>query len=265
MQILGNNLLFRDDSSCSLGSLSLAGTLRSSRGLPSGQLRVLGSFAVVYIVDGGGQYRDQLGNQSPIKAGDAILVFPEIPHRYGPTSGRWDEFYAVFSGPLFETMRTRSVFVPSQPVWRPPGGWGERMFEFLQHHETPVNPIELLRFASILSDAFVSVTAAESWIDRVKAKLGSELQSRQDLSEIAAQENMTLDSLRRRFKSETGIGPVRYRNDRRIEAAQGLLRQTTMPLKQIASALGFVDEFHLSNRFKQAKGVSPASYRRRLP
>lgn len=41
--------------------------------------------------------------------------------------------------------------------------------------------------------------------------------------------------------------PYRYRNARRMEAAYSLLRETTMPLRTIAEALGFVDVFHLSH------------------
>ena len=56
--------------------------------------------------------------------------------------------------------------------------------------------------------------------------------------------------------------PYRYRNARRMEAADSLLRETTIPLRTIAEALGFVDEFHLSHAYNRARGIAPSVARR---
>ena len=43
--------------------------------------------------------------------------------------------------------------------------------------------------------------------------------------------------------------------------ASSMLQQSNLTLQAIAMQLGFTDEFHLSRRFKQIKGLSPNAFR----
>jgi hypothetical protein len=70
-----------------LGRVTLAGTIRNSTGLPGRQMRVLGSYAIVYLLNGGGRYEDARGCRKEVRAGDMILLFPELAHHYGPPPG----------------------------------------------------------------------------------------------------------------------------------------------------------------------------------
>jgi AraC family transcriptional regulator len=49
---------------------------------------------------------------------------------------------------------------------------------------------------------------------------------------------------------------------RRIERAKDLLRSTDLPVVDVAFAVGFSSQSHLSNWFLRMVGVSPAAYRR---
>jgi AraC family transcriptional regulator len=49
---------------------------------------------------------------------------------------------------------------------------------------------------------------------------------------------------------------------RRIERARELLRNTSMPVVDVAMAVGFSSQSHLSHWFLRQVGVSPAAYRR---
>lgn len=76
-------------------------------------MRVLGSYALVYVVGGGGEYSDARGTRRQVSEGDLIWVFPDIPHAYGPArGGRWDEIYLVFDGPVFDLWRQRGLLDP---------------------------------------------------------------------------------------------------------------------------------------------------------
>jgi AraC-like DNA-binding protein len=46
-----------------------------------------------------------------------------------------------------------------------------------------------------------------------------------------------------------------------MDRACELLLNQNLTLKEIALQLGFVDEYHLSKRFKQIIGVSPSGFR----
>jgi len=65
----------------------------------------------------------------------------------------------------------------------------------------------------------------------------------------------------RAFKTAIGRSPHQYVLDRRIERAQELLRTTEMAVTDIAAAVGFSSQSHLSYWMRRSIGISPAAYR----
>lgn len=63
------------------------------------------------------------------------------------------------------------------------------------------------------------------------------------------------------FKEETGCSPRDYLHLLRMHQACELLRGSDLPIKEIASRLGYQDQFHFSRQFKAFQGVSPSDYR----
>ena len=59
-----------------------------------------------------------------------------------------------------------------------------------------------------------------------------------------------------------GQTPRDWRSARRLSRAQGLLRRSSNPLRELAAQLGFVDAYHFSKFFKAHAGVSPGAWRR---
>jgi AraC family transcriptional regulator len=68
--------------------------------------------------------------------------------------------------------------------------------------------------------------------------------------------------LPRAFRIAVGKSPHQYVLERRIEHAKELLRNTEMPIVEVALASGFSSQSHLSNSFRRSVGASPANYRR---
>jgi len=64
------------------------------------------------------------------------------------------------------------------------------------------------------------------------------------------------------FRSITGLSPLEYLNELRIEHAVRLLRRGDGPLREVASRTGFRDEYYFSRRFRAATGSSPGRYAR---
>lgn len=64
------------------------------------------------------------------------------------------------------------------------------------------------------------------------------------------------------FRTETGLAPMSYVAQRRMERARRLLDGTTLGVTEVAAAVG-MEPFHFSSRFKAATGVSPRAYRER--
>lgn len=65
----------------------------------------------------------------------------------------------------------------------------------------------------------------------------------------------------RAFKQSFGLAPHEYLLRRRIERATRLLRDTKLPLSEIALAVGFSDHSHFSRLFRRETGVPPSAIR----
>lgn len=86
-------------------------------------------------------------------------------------------------------------------------------------------------------------------------------------------ENFTLDDLARAacisrfhfarmFRISTGESPMGFCLQRRVERAKELLIQGETRISEIAHALGFFDQSHLSRTFRRLTGISPGEFAR---
>jgi AraC family transcriptional regulator len=91
----------------------------------------------------------------------------------------------------------------------------------------------------------------------IEANLDGDL----SLEVMAAEVGLSQLYLIRAFKAAFGQPPHRYVLLRRIERAKELLRTTDIPVAEIAFAVGFSSQSHLSNWFQRLVGVSPVAYR----
>jgi AraC family transcriptional regulator len=82
------------------------------------------------------------------------------------------------------------------------------------------------------------------------------------LQAMAAEVDISPLYLARAFKAAVGQSPHQYVLARRIERAKELLRNTDLPVVDVALSSGFSSQSHLSHWFIRQVGVSPAMYRR---
>jgi AraC family transcriptional regulator len=82
------------------------------------------------------------------------------------------------------------------------------------------------------------------------------------LERVSAAANLSKYHLDRVFKRATGLRPHAYVAMLRIDRAKNLLTHTSKPIADIALNLGFADQSHFSNVFKQLSGLTPGAYRR---
>ena len=91
----------------------------------------------------------------------------------------------------------------------------------------------------------------------IDAHLGEDLR----LARMAAAVELSPFYLARVFKARTGQSPHQYVLDRRIARARQLLRETNLPVAEVAAAAGFSSQSHLSSWFRRRVGVTPAAWR----
>ena len=88
--------------------------------------------------------------------------------------------------------------------------------------------------------------------------------ARMPLAEIARLLHMTVPTLRRQFKLQTGITPVAYRRQQQVIKAKLLLRSGNQSVSEVARRLGFCSIHYFSGVFRKLAGMSPRAYTRSL-
>ncbi|MQS09511.1 helix-turn-helix domain-containing protein, partial [Streptomyces sp. IF17] len=81
------------------------------------------------------------------------------------------------------------------------------------------------------------------------------------LEELARRASMSVRTLSRRFRQETGVTPIRWLTHQRIQQACRLLEGTDLPVDTIAARTGFGTGSAMRQRFRETIGVSPRAYR----
>lgn len=64
------------------------------------------------------------------------------------------------------------------------------------------------------------------------------------------------------FKKETGEGFAKYLTQVRMDEAKRLLRETDIPVSQIAEKVGYQDQKHFTQTFHKTAGINPGEYRK---
>jgi len=66
----------------------------------------------------------------------------------------------------------------------------------------------------------------------------------------------------RAFRRTTGLPPHRWLLRHRVEKAKALLRESALPLHDVALECGFADQSHLTRVFTRWAGQAPGTWRR---
>ncbi len=82
------------------------------------------------------------------------------------------------------------------------------------------------------------------------------------LAELAGECRLSRGYFARGFKTTTSESPHRWLLQRRVETARNMLLSSDMPLSQIAIAVGFTDQSHLTKLFSKQMGATPGAWRR---
>jgi len=238
-------------------------------------MRILGKYALILIQGGNGYYADGNGIEKALQAGDLILVFPEIPHAYGPAKGSdWQHSYVVFEGPQFDLLREARIIRPEEPIWHlePVEYWKRRLEEVFQSNTRPNKNAAtraIGQFSFLISD--MSATFAETsqspgdvWFEESMHLLsGPSGTVWLEPQAVAQRVGLNYENFRKQFAKRSGESPAQFQKKRRIEHACAAIYQHSHSFKELADELGFCDAFHFSKVFRQVTGDTPSAFRKK--
>lgn len=105
--------------------------------------------------------------------------------------------------------------------------------------------------------------AQDAPVRRACERLAEALDQPLPLDQLAREVGVNKFVLIRRFRAQIGSTPHRYRMLLRVERARALLARG-VEMVEVANALGFADQAHLSRAFKEVVGIAPGAYVRRV-
>lgn len=267
-------MVFQNTCTSPLGSIKISGRIFKSTGRDQGRQRRLEGYALVYSLEGTCNYWDEVIGDRRLGPGDLIVLLPGVAHRYGAgPDGRWNEFFIVFDGPVFDVWRERGLLSPARPIFHlsPVAFWENRLEACLQTDRSGGRDAairQVCRLQSLLGEIIGmpvgESSASPAWIEQACAILGSLEARKMDLQQIARSLGVSFETFRKTFVQSTGMSPGRYRSARLMDHACELMVRSRLSGKEISARLGFFDEYHFSKRFKQVTGFSPSVFRQRL-
>lgn len=82
-----------------------------------------------------------------------------------------------------------------------------------------------------------------------------------DMTALAHQHGFAVRTFNRRFKLATGLTPLDYLQQRRLQAAASLLRDSNLTVAEIGLQVGYSDASYFSKLFRRQFSMSPLTYR----
>jgi AraC-like DNA-binding protein len=240
--------------------------------------RILSEYAVVLITAGSGEYEFRNFAPGRCRRGDALLISPGQWHRYRPLPDTgWSELWICLGGEYPHRLREKGLAFAKPCI-------------SLETHFTAVNQamLNLVRkvrqqtnfnstfFSSKVLEIIALITDASGL---PRAQLGGKYRIREpqvakaiefiwsnshrplSIDEVAQAAGLLARTLERRFAAchERGIREEiewsRYSRARRI------LKETTLPIKEIAYSCGFGDPRRMIEAFRRLTAETPTAIR----
>lgn len=99
-------------------------------------------------------------------------------------------------------------------------------------------------------------------IHRIHRQLTEHLDQRFTIEELARQHLMNPTTLKAAFKAVYGTSIAAHVREHRMEQAAALLRETALPVAEIAARVGYDSQSKFSSAFKAFSGMLPTEYRK---
>ncbi|HTI98079.1 MAG TPA: AraC family transcriptional regulator [Dongiaceae bacterium] len=239
--------------------------------------RVLDCHALVYISRGRGIFESKRSSEHAVEAGQVMVLFPGIWHRYRPDPETgWEEHWLGFDGDIIRRWVKHGFFTPRSPVFKTnqEDRWLALFSELITvvKLDRPALQQVMAGFtAQMLGLLYAGHQAGVSGggqalliVQQAIARMRSDMGSGLDAPLLARELNISYSSFRHTFQQHTGSSPHQYLLELRLARARNLLEQTSCSIKEIAQQAGFEDEHYFCRFFKQKTGVTPGQWRAQL-
>lgn len=237
--------------------------------------RILQEYSLVYVTEGSGVFNTQATGDIPIVSGSVIAIFPNIRHRYRPNlKTGWKEYWIGYRGTFMTNLVHNDFFDPLSPVVNV--GYNQNMIslfneviEIIDKEKPAYQPLVSGAAIYLLGQIYNSsrqqafgYDEVETIVNKARLIIRDNLESKLCPQDIADQLHISYSRFRKLFKGYTGMAPIQYQIQLKLEKAKEELVNTSRPVKEIAYSLNFESTQYFSNLFKEKTKLTPLEFRK---
>ncbi|MFD0715267.1 AraC family transcriptional regulator [Paenibacillus sp. GCM10027626] len=243
-------------------------TLRRPEGYPY--------FHWLQTLEGEGEF-ELSGRRFTLPAGTGSLLFPGVPHTYGPIGGvRWSTLYVTFSGSLAEVLlASLGIRHTDWFDWGADAPITDHLLMMTEHAHQQNDrsglqaSVQLYHFITLLktygqtggrSSLFQQLKQLNPLLQWLDEHYGDPEIGLNDMAELLSMTPRYLNSL---FRQAFGMTAYAYLIQLRIRKAKELMsRGERKSVKEIAILSGYRDTSHFIAAFGKTEGMTPEQFRR---
>jgi AraC family transcriptional regulator of arabinose operon len=232
-------------------------------------------YTLIYCTEGAGTINLK-GSGYELRSNDFVIIPAKMPYRYESSAADpWSIYWVNFKGDLAAGLYNRSLLNGRQMVhWVPYDEHRIKVFdEICRISEQGYNQREIEKMNFYLLHFIASLVYHEieeqpernaDAISKSIAFMKNNIGQKYEVKELAEQQGLPPTYYSARFKKETGMSPIKYFNQLKIQKAAEYMRFDNRNIKTICADLGFDDQYYFSRLFTQINGLSPSKYRQKF-
>lgn len=227
---------------------------------------------IQWTLSGEGIYEDNRGPIAVPSGHAFIAVIPErssyyySPAQQEPWICTWINLYGAFGCDL--ARKFKAQFGPVVPL-SSRGATAAALRRLLtltaQADKLDRSRISLQAYAFLLEwwrEASLPVDGPDNGLARAIGFCREHFREPLGVKQIAQEAGMSREHFSRIFREHMGQSPGAFLRGLRVNEAATLLRDTSLPLREISMRSGFYSSQHLMRTFQRLHGLSPTDYRR---
>ncbi|MBE5937230.1 MAG: helix-turn-helix domain-containing protein [Lachnospiraceae bacterium] len=226
-------------------------------------------FIIQYTLSGYGEYNH---DGEIIRLKENMGFITEIPNNcsyYFPKdSDHWKYIYVHFGGYVAKQLYDEIVAATGN-TFSLPGDSSSLQLLFSEYNRIEQG-MKYKRFQggrfiySLLTNLLCELSSPQTGyhnIEKAIEWMNANYSADISLAELCSGLNITQEHFSRQFSAVTGISPIKYLTNIRLEHAMTLLATTDFEIEKIAALCGFNSGNYFSKVFRKRLGFSPSDYR----
>lgn len=227
-----------------------------------------------YTLSGRGVFRDAAGGHD-VPPGTGFLcrvADPQTAYFHPPEATEpWSFLWINYSGPAAEALTADWVRRFGAVLTL---GADDPALERLRMHKrgAVVREVDAMTGGRVVMDLLLRLAevqdvpeeegAARTLVRQALLQMEAHVRENLNVSELAGMLQVSREHLARVFREQTGESPYAYMKRRRLLGTARLLKETALPIKEIAIRYGYESPAHFTRSFRRVFAMSPSRFRR---